>query len=56
MAKEDKVHLVKSIHYKKSCVLQLALQPNLWVAEDTCNSLYLYVVNMNRQIAWVAKL
>jgi len=23
---------------------------------DTCNSLYLYVVNVNRQVAWIAKL
>ncbi len=37
-------------------VLQLALQLNFWVAKDTCNSLYLYVVSVNKQVAWVAKL
>jgi hypothetical protein len=37
-------------------VLQLALQLNSWIVKDTCNSLYLYIVSSNRQIAWVAKL
>jgi len=41
---------------KKKGVLQLALQLNVWVANDTCNSLYLYIVSANGQIAWVAKL
>jgi hypothetical protein len=36
---------------KKKGVLQLALQLNFWVVEDTCNSLYLYVVNANEQVA-----
>jgi hypothetical protein len=37
-------------------VLQLALQLNFWIAKDTCNSLYLYVMSVNGQDAWVAKL
>jgi hypothetical protein len=37
-------------HYEKKGVLQLALQLNFWVVEDTCNSLYLYVVSANGQI------
>jgi hypothetical protein len=41
---------------KKKGVLQLALQLNFWVVEDTCNWLYLYVVNANEQVAWVTKL
>jgi hypothetical protein len=36
--------------------LQLALQLNFWVVENTYNSLYLYIVSANEQIAWVAKL
>jgi hypothetical protein len=44
-------------HYgKKGSVLQLALQLNFWVAEETCNSLYLYVVTANGQVAWATKL
>ncbi len=42
--------------WKKKSVLQLALQLNFWVAMDTCNSLYLYVMSSNEQVAWVAKL
>jgi hypothetical protein len=38
---------------KKMGVLQLAFQLNFWVVKDTCNSLYLYVVGVNRQVAWV---
>jgi hypothetical protein len=41
---------------KKMCVLQLTLQLNFWVAKDTYNSLYLYVMNFHEQVAWVAKL
>jgi hypothetical protein len=37
----------------KNGVLQLALQFNFWVALDTCNSLYLYAMNVNRQTAQV---
>jgi len=44
-----------SIMRKKS-VLQLALQLNFWVANNTCNTLYLYTVGANRQVAWVVKL
>jgi hypothetical protein len=33
---------------KKKGVLQLVLQLNFWIVEDTCNSLYLYVMNVNR--------
>jgi hypothetical protein len=41
---------------RKMGVLQLALSLNFWVAEDTCNSLYLYVVSANGQVAWVIEL
>jgi hypothetical protein len=41
---------------KKGGVLQLALWLNFWIVKDTCNSLYLYVVSANKQIAWIAKL
>jgi hypothetical protein len=34
----------------------LALQLNFWVAQDTCNSLYLYIVNDNGQVAWIVEL
>jgi len=37
-------------------ILQLALQLNFWIVEDICNSLYLYVVNVKEQVAWVAEL
>jgi hypothetical protein len=38
---------------RKKGVLQLALQFNFGVVEDTCNSLYLYVMNAfaNGQVA-----
>ncbi len=36
---------------KKKGVLLLALQLNFSVVEDTCNSLYLYIVSANGQIA-----
>jgi len=39
----------------KKGVLQLTLQLNFWIAKDTYNSLYLYVMNANGQIAWIAK-
>jgi hypothetical protein len=35
-------------------VLQLALQLKFWIVEDIYNSLYLYVVSVNEQVAWVA--
>jgi len=41
---------------RKMGVLQLALQLNFWIVEDICNSLYLYVVSVNEQVAWVAEL
>jgi hypothetical protein len=41
---------------EKMGVLQLALQLNFWIIDDTCNSLYLYIVNANKQVAWVAQL
>jgi len=41
---------------KKMGILQLALQLNFWIVEDICNSLYLYVVNVKEQVAWVAEL
>ncbi len=37
--------------WEKKCVLQLALQFKLWVEEDNCNSLYLYTMNANGQVA-----
>ncbi len=41
---------------RKRGVLQLALQLNCWVASNTCNSLYLYVVSVNKQVTWVLEL
>jgi hypothetical protein len=41
---------------RKRDVLQLTLQLNFWVALDTCNSLYLYAMSDNGQMAWVVKL
>jgi hypothetical protein len=41
---------------RKRGVLQLALQRNFWVVGDTCNSLYLYVLNVNKQVTWVVEL
>ncbi len=41
-------------HYEKMGVLQLALQLKFWIVEDIYNSLYLYVVSVNEQVAWVA--
>jgi hypothetical protein len=37
-------------------VLQLALQLKNSIAKDTCNSLYLYIVNVNEQVAWIVEL
>jgi hypothetical protein len=45
--------VLKGFHYGKKNALQLALQFNFWVVEDNCNSLYLYVVSANGQVAWV---
>jgi len=44
--------------YGKICfhIGQLALQLNFWVAKDTCNSLYLYTMSANEQVAWAAEL
>jgi hypothetical protein len=47
---------LKTNHYEKRGVLQLALQFNFWVVEDICNSLYLYAMSANGQVAWVVKL
>jgi len=41
---------------RKRGVLQLALQLNFWIIEYICDSLYLYVVSANGQIAWVVEL
>jgi len=38
-------------HYEKKKVLELALQLNFWLTKDTYNSLYLYVVSANEQVA-----
>ncbi len=40
----------------KKGVWQLALQFNFWVVEDIYNSLYLYVVSVNRQVTWIVKM
>jgi hypothetical protein len=37
-------------------VLQLALQLNFWIVKNICNSLNLYVMSVNEQVAWIAKL
>jgi hypothetical protein len=36
---------------KKKGVLQLALQLNFWVVKNICNSLYLYAMNVNGEVA-----
>jgi hypothetical protein len=41
---------------KKNGVLLLALQLNFWVAEDTYISLYVYMVSVNEQVAWIVEL
>jgi len=41
---------------KKKKVLQLALQLKFRVAQDNSNSLYLYFMSVNEQIAWITKL
>jgi hypothetical protein len=41
---------------RKNGVLQLAFQLNFWIAKDTYNSLYLYIVSVNGQVAWVVEL
>jgi len=38
-------------HNEKKGVLQLALQLNFLIIEDICNSLYLYIVTANEQVA-----
>jgi hypothetical protein len=48
--------MFSNIITRKKDVLQLALQFNLWVAKDICNSLHLYVMSSNKQVAWIAKL
>jgi hypothetical protein len=40
---------------RKRGALQVALQLNFWIASDTCNSPYLYVVSAIEQVAKVAK-
>jgi len=52
---EEKVY-PKIYHYEQGGVLQLVLQINFWIAKDTCNSQYLYTMNVNGQVAWIAKL
>jgi hypothetical protein len=39
---------------RKKGILQLALQLNFWVALNTCNSPYVYIVNAIGQVAKVA--
>jgi hypothetical protein len=41
---------------RKKDVLQLVLQLNLWVAQNTWNSLYLYIMNANKKVAWIIEL
>jgi hypothetical protein len=36
---------------RKRGVLQLALQLNFWVVDDICNSMYLYAMSVNGQVA-----
>jgi hypothetical protein len=43
-------------HYEKKRCFALALQLNFWVTNDTFNSLYLYAMSSNGQVAWIAKL
>ncbi len=40
---------------KKKGVLQLALQLNFWVASNTCNSPYLYIMSVIEQVVTIAK-
>jgi hypothetical protein len=47
--------LIFCIHYEKKECFATSLVTHFWVVEDTCNSLYLYVVSVNGQVAWVAK-
>jgi hypothetical protein len=47
-------HIIDLNHHitmKKKGVLQLALQLQFLVIKDACNSLYLYVVSVNQQVA-----
>jgi hypothetical protein len=43
-------------HYEKKRCFVIALQLYFWVAKDICNSLYLYTMSVNGQVAWVTKL
>jgi len=59
----DKLHMilvananVMMITIRKKGVLQLALQLNFLIVTDIYNSLYLYVMSFNGQVAWIAKL
>jgi len=47
----DESRMEEECTMKKKGILQLALQLKNWVTLDTCNSLYLYTVNANEQIA-----
>ncbi len=40
---------------KKTVILKLVLQFNFWVALDTCNSPYLYALNVIKQVARIAR-
>jgi len=46
---------VKNNTMKKMGVLQLALQLNFWVALDICNSSYLHVVSVIKQVARITR-
>jgi hypothetical protein len=48
--------MVPNFIMKKRDVLQLVLQLNFIIVEDTYNSLYLYDVSANEQVAWVGEL
>jgi hypothetical protein len=41
--------------YEKKGVLKLALQLNSWITPNIYNSLYLYTMNVNGQITWIAE-
>jgi hypothetical protein len=38
-------------HYEQKNVLQLTLQFNFYIAQNIYNSLYLHVMNANKQVA-----
>jgi len=43
----------KHNHYEKKRCFTAGLVTDFWIAKNTCNLLYLYVVNVNGQVAWI---